>query len=48
VVLTVVQGIAGILGSGPFLFMCGVPGLAIPVSILIYLLRPGVQQAFGL
>jgi len=47
VVLTVVQGIAGILGGGPFAFMCGILGLAIPVGILIYLLRPGIRQAFG-
>lgn len=47
VALTVVQGIAGILGGGPFAFMCGILGLAIPLGILIYLLLPGTRQAFG-
>ena len=47
VVLTVVQGIIGILSGGPFAFMCGILGLAIPVGILIYLLRPGIRQAFS-
>jgi len=46
--LTVVQGIVGILGGGPFAFMCGILGLAIPVGILIYLLRPGIRQTFGI
>jgi hypothetical protein len=48
VALTVVQGIVGIFGGGPFAFMCGILGLAIPVGILIYLLRPGIRQAFGM
>ena len=48
VALTVVQGIVGILGGGPFAFMCGILGLAIPVGILIYLLRPGIRQTFGI
>jgi hypothetical protein len=43
-----VQGIVGIFGGGPFAFMCGILGLAIPVGILIYLLRPGIRQAFGM
>ena len=48
VALTVVQGIVGIFGGGPFAFMCGLLGLAIPVGILIYLLRPGIRRAFGI
>ena len=32
--LTVVQGIVGIFGGGPFAFMCGSLGLIIPVAIL--------------
>jgi len=48
VALTAVQGIVGILGGGPFAFMCGILGLAIPVGILIYLLRPGIRQTFGI
>jgi len=48
VALTVVQGIVGIFGGGPFALMCGILGLAIPVGILIYLLRPGIRQAFGM
>lgn len=47
VALTVVQGIVGIFGGGPFAFMCGILGLAIPVGILIYLLLPGIRRAFG-
>jgi hypothetical protein len=46
VALTVVQGIAGILGGGAFAFMCGILGLAIPLGILIYLLLPGTRQVF--
>lgn len=48
VALTVVQGIVGIFGGGPFALMCGVLGLAIPVGILVYLLLPGIRQAFGI
>ncbi len=47
VALTVIQGIIGIFSGGPFAFMCGILGLAIPLAILIYLLQPGVRQAFG-
>jgi hypothetical protein len=46
--LTVVQGITGILGGGPFAFMCGLLGLAVPAGMLIYLLLPGVRRAFGI
>jgi hypothetical protein len=46
VALTVVQGIVGIFGGGPFAFMCGILGLAIPVGILIYLLLPGTRRVF--
>lgn len=45
--VTVVQGIVGILGGGPFAIMCGLLGLAIPLGLLIYLLLPGTRQAFG-
>jgi hypothetical protein len=48
VALTVVQGIVGIFGGGPFAFMCGILGLAIPVGILIYLLLPGTRRVFGM
>ena len=48
VALTAGQGLGGILGGGPFAFMCGILGLAIPVGILIYLLRPGIRQTFGI
>ena len=47
VVLTVVEGIIGILTGGAFAFMCGILGLMIPVVILVYLLLPGTRQAFG-
>ena len=46
--LTVVQGIVGVFGGGPFAFMCGSLGLIIPVAILIYLLVPGTRQLFGM
>lgn len=48
VALTVVQGIVGIFGGGPFAFMCGILGLAIPLGILIYLLLPGTRRVFGM
>jgi hypothetical protein len=48
VALTVVQGIVGIFGGGPFAFMCGILGLALPVGILIYLLLPGTRRVFGM
>jgi len=48
VALTVVQGIVGIFGGGPFAFMCGILGLAIPAGILIYLLLPGTRRVFGM
>ena len=48
VAVTVVQGILGIFGGGPFAFMCGILGLAIPLGILIYLLLPGTRRVFGM
>jgi hypothetical protein len=47
VAITVIQGIVGIFGGGPFAFMCGILGLLIPVGILVYLLRPSIRVAFG-
>jgi hypothetical protein len=47
VAVTVIQGIVGVFGGGPFGFMCGILGLLIPAGILVYLLRPGIRQAFG-
>jgi hypothetical protein len=46
VALTVVEGILGIWSGGPLAITCGLLGLAIPLGILLYLLRPGVKQAF--
>ena len=46
--VTVLQGIVGALGGGPFALMCGALGLVIPVAILIYLLQPRIRQAFGM
>jgi hypothetical protein len=48
VALTVLQGIVGIFGGGPFALMCGILGLLIPVGILIYLLLPGTRRTFGI
>jgi hypothetical protein len=48
VALTVVEGIVGIFGGGPFAFMCGILGLAIPAGILIYLLLPRTRRVFGM
>jgi len=48
VVVTVVEGVLGMLGGGPFALVCGLLGLAIPLGILLYLLRPGVKRAFAL
>ena len=47
VAVTVIQGIVGMVGGGPFAFMCGLLGLVLPVAILIYLLTPHVRQVFG-
>jgi len=47
VALTVIEGVIGVFGGGPFAFMCGILGLIIPVIILIYLLRGSVREAFG-
>jgi hypothetical protein len=47
VVLTVIQGIAGVVSGGPFAFMCGLLGLLVPVLILIYLLTSKVRRVFG-
>ncbi len=47
VVLTVIQGVVGVFGGGLFAFVCGCFGLLLPLAILVYLLRPGVRQAFG-
>jgi len=46
VALTVVEGILGIWGGGPLAAACGLLGIAIPLGILLYLLRPSVRQAF--
>ena len=47
VVLTVLQGILGILGGGLFAFICGSLGLIVPAIILFYLLRADIRAAFG-
>jgi uncharacterized membrane protein (DUF2068 family) len=46
-ILTVVEGVVGMLNGGPFAFMCGSLGVVIPVIILIYLLLNTTRQAFG-
>jgi hypothetical protein len=46
VAVTVIQGIVGIFGGGPFAFMCGILGLLVPAGILVYLLRPSIREAF--
>ena len=48
VVITVIQGLIGVFGGGPFAFMCGILGLFIPVAILVYLLLNSTRQAFGI
>jgi hypothetical protein len=45
---TVVQGIIGILGDGPFAVMCGLLCLVIPLGMLLYLLLPGIRRTFGI
>ena len=47
VALTVIEGVIGVFGGGPFGFMCGLLGLIIPVAILVYLLLERTRQAFG-
>ena len=44
--LNIVQGILAMFGGGLFTWCCGPIMLIIPVGILIYLLTPGVRQAF--
>ena len=46
VVLTVIQGILGIIAGGMFAFICGSLGLIVPAIILFYLLRPDIRAAF--
>lgn len=46
VVLTIIQGILGILAGGMFAFICGSLGLLVPAIILFYLLQPGIRAAF--
>ena len=46
VVLTVIQGILGIIGGGTFAFICGSLGLFVPAIILFYLLRADIRAAF--
>jgi hypothetical protein len=48
VVLTVVQGIFGIVAGGMFAFICGSIGLIIPGIILFYLLRPEIRSIFNI
>lgn len=45
--LSFVQGVIGMFGSGTAVFCCGAFGLIIPGAILFYLLRPHVRAAFG-
>jgi hypothetical protein len=45
-VLTVVQGILGMLAGGIFAFICGSLGLIVPAIILFYLLRADIRAAF--
>lgn len=47
VVLTVLQGIMGILAGGIFTFICGSLGLILPAIVLFYLLRSDIRAAFG-
>ena len=47
VVLTVVEGLIGVFGGGPFAFMCGILGMFIPIIILVYLLLNSTRRAFG-
>jgi hypothetical protein len=46
-VLTVLQGILGILAGGMFAFICGSLGLIVPAIILFYLLRPDIRSVFN-
>lgn len=45
--LNVVGGVLGMFSGGFWTFCCGLFGLIIPASILIYLFRPHVRRAFG-
>ena len=47
VALTVLQSVVQIFSGGLYSFMCGSIAIIIPVVILIYLLKPGIRQAFG-
>jgi hypothetical protein len=46
--LTVIEGVAGMFGGGPFALMCGFLGLLVPAGILAYMLMPKVRKAFGI
>jgi hypothetical protein len=47
VALTVIQGVVQIFTGGIYGFMCGSILIIIPIIILVYLLTPGIRQAFN-
>ena len=46
VVITIVQGVVGIINGGFFAFICGGIGLIIPLIILFYLLKQTTREIF--
>jgi hypothetical protein len=47
VAVTTLQALFGLFSGGPFFLLCGLVGLAVPAACLLYLLRPGVRELFG-
>jgi hypothetical protein len=45
--ISVVEGVLGIFGGGAFAMLCSVLWLLIPVAVLIYMVRPGIRELFG-
>lgn len=45
--VSVVEGVVGILGGGVFAALCSIMWLLIPLAVLIYMVRPSIQELFG-
>lgn len=48
VAFSVIQGIVGMLGGTIFVLLCGLLWLAIPLVVLIYLVRGSMRKRFGI
>ncbi len=44
--LSVIQGLFGLFSGGLFACLCAAIGLAIPVAVAVYMLRPDIRELF--